>query len=51
MICASLLQRVAVYRDYQLEVEFTITLEQFLHGLDSVSPVDQTEALPAAKQA
>ncbi len=35
MICADLIQKVTVRRDYQLNVTFNITLEQFLEGVDA----------------
>lgn len=47
MICGSLLKRVTVYRDYQVEVEFSITLEQFLKGIDSIGKTSLAE-LPQA---
>lgn len=34
MIVSCMIQRVRVFRDYQLKVEFNFSLEQFLHGLD-----------------
>lgn len=47
MICGALLKWVTVYRDYRLEVEFSITLEQFLRGIDSVEKTDLAK-LPQA---
>ena len=47
MICAALLKRVTVYKDYQLEIEFNITLDQFLQGLDSITPPNAVD-LPKA---
>ena len=37
MICGFIIKRVTVRRDYDLEVEFNITVEQFLKGIDSIS--------------
>ena len=37
MICGFIIKRVTVRRDYDLEVEFSITVEQFLKGIDSIS--------------
>lgn len=34
MICGYIIKRVTVYRNYQIEVEFNITVEQFLKGID-----------------
>ena len=40
MICAYIIKRVRVHRDYQLSVEFNINVEQFLNGIDSVEQGD-----------
>ena len=40
MICAYIIKRVRVHRDYQLSVEFNINVEQFLNGIDSVEQTD-----------
>lgn len=37
MICGYIIKRVTVYKDYQIDVEFNITIEQFLQGIDSVA--------------
>lgn len=37
MICAYIIKRVTVCRDYQLSVEFNINVEQFLNGIDSIT--------------
>ena len=37
MICGYIIKRVSVFRDYQLEVEFNINVEQFLNGIDSMA--------------
>lgn len=34
MIVAQLIERVDVFRDYRLKIKFTISVEQFLQGLD-----------------
>ena len=34
MICGYIIKKVTVSRDYQLKVEFNITVEQFLNGID-----------------
>lgn len=34
MIVSQLFDRIEVYRDYKLKVRFTITVEQFLKGLE-----------------
>ena len=36
MICAYIIKRVTVRRDYQLDIEFNINVQQFLHGIDSL---------------
>lgn len=36
MICAYIIKRVNVRRDYQLDIEFNINVQQFLHGIDSL---------------
>ncbi len=40
MICGYIIKKVTVRRDYQLSVEFTINVEQFLNGIDSVARAD-----------
>lgn len=37
MVCGYIIKRVTVHRDYQIDVEFNITIEQFLRGIDSVA--------------
>ena len=37
MICSYIIKRVKVFRDYRIEVEFNINVEQFLNGIDSVA--------------
>lgn len=37
MVCGYIIKRVTVYRDYQIDVEFNMTIEQFLQGIDSVA--------------
>ena len=36
MICGYIIKKVTVSRDYQLKVEFNITVEQFLNGIDQI---------------
>ena len=43
MICAYIIKRVRVHRDYQLSVEFNINVEQVLNGIDSVEQVNCVE--------
>ena len=38
MICGYIIKKVTVRRDYQLSVEFNINIEQFLNGIDSITP-------------
>lgn len=45
MICGYIIKRVTVYRDYKLDVEFNITVKQFLNGIDSVEPKDNCMAI------
>ena len=40
MICGYIIKRVTVYRDYKLDVEFNITVKQFLNSIDSVELKD-----------
>ena len=40
MICAYIIKSVTVCRDYQLSVEFTINVEQFLNGIDTVKETE-----------
>lgn len=47
MICGYIIKKVSVFRDYQLEVEFNINVEQFLNGIDSIAEVDPKELLQA----
>ncbi len=47
MICGYIIKRVNVCRDYKLEVEFNINMEQFLNGIDSLEQVDCSEQLMA----
>ncbi len=37
MICSYIIKQIKVYRDYKLDVEFHINVEQFLHGIDSLA--------------
>lgn len=37
MIVAQLFERIEVYRDYKLKIKFTISVEQFLQGLDNIA--------------
>lgn len=37
MVCGYLIKRVTVYKDYHIDVEFNMTIEQFLQGIDSVA--------------
>jgi site-specific DNA recombinase len=37
MICGYVIKKVTVRRDYDLEIEFNITIEQFLKGIDSIT--------------
>ena len=48
MICGYIIKRVSVFRDYQLEVEFNINVEQFLNGIDSMAESNIYE-LPTAQ--
>lgn len=48
MICGYIIKRVSVFRDYQLEVEFNINVEQFLNGIDSMAETNIYE-LPQAQ--
>ena len=34
MICGYIIKKITVRRDYQLDIEFNITIEQFLNGID-----------------
>lgn len=43
MICGYIIQKISVRRDYNLEVEFNINVEQFLNGIDSVAQEDMQE--------
>ena len=45
MICGYIIKRVTVYRDYKLDVEFNITVKQFLNGIDSVEPEENCMAI------
>jgi len=45
MICGYIIKRVAVCRDYKLDVEFSITVKQFLNGIDSVETKDSCMAI------
>lgn len=47
MICGYIIKRVTVYRDYKLDVEFNITVKQFLNGIDSVEQEDSFELAKA----
>lgn len=47
MICGYIIKRVTVYRDYKLDVEFNITVKQFLNGIDSVEQADSFELAKA----
>ena len=37
MICSYIIERVVVNRGYELEVKFSINVEQFLNGIDSLT--------------
>ena len=41
MICAYIIKRVSVRRDYHLDIEFNINVQQFLHGIDSLEQQDK----------
>lgn len=45
MICGYIIKQVKVYRDYKLDVEFNITVKQFLNGIDSVEPEENYMAI------
>ena len=47
MICGYIIKRVTVYRDYKLDIEFNITVKQFLNGIDSVEQADNFELAKA----
>ena len=48
MICGYISKRVTVRRDYKLAVDFTINVEQFLNGIDSVTQAEVYD-LPMAQ--
>ena len=48
MICGYIIKRVTVRRDYKLAVDFTIHVEQFLNGIDSVTQAEVYD-LPMAQ--
>ena len=48
MICGYIIKRVTVRRDYKLAVDFTINVEQFLNGIDSVTQAEIND-LPIAQ--
>ena len=48
MICGYIIKRVTVRRDYKLAVDFTINVEQFLNGIDSVTQAEVYD-LPMAQ--
>ncbi len=48
MICGYIIKRVTVCRDYKLAVDFTINVEQFLNGIDSVTQAEVND-LPMAQ--
>lgn len=48
MICGYIIKRVTVCRDYKLAVDFTINVEQFLNGIDSVTQAEVYD-LPMAQ--
>lgn len=48
MICGYIIKRVTVCRDYKLAVDFTINVEQFLNGIDSVTQAEIND-LPIAQ--
>ena len=48
MICGYIIKRVTVCRDYRLAVDFTINVEQFLNGIDSVTQAEVND-LPMAQ--
>lgn len=43
MICAYIIKRATVRRDYQLDVEFTINVQQFLHGARQSGTTEQRQ--------
>ena len=48
MICSYIINKVTVYQDYKIQIEFSISVEQFLNGIDSLEECD-TDVLPMAK--
>ena len=48
MICGYIINKVTVYQDYNIQIEFSISVEQFLNGIDSLEECD-TDVLPMAK--
>ena len=50
MICAYIIKRVTVRRDYQLDVEFTINVQQFLHGARQSGTTEPREEILESQQ-
>ena len=43
MICGYIIKKVSVCKDYDIKIEFSINVEQFLNGIDGVSECDTSE--------
>ena len=43
MICVYIIKKVSVCKDYDINIEFNINVEQFLNGIDGVSECDTSE--------
>ena len=48
MICSYIINKVTVYQDYKIQIEFSISVEQFLNEIDSLEECD-ANGLPMAK--